>query len=285
MLYRHFETQEAIDLAYDPSKSADGAAAMARYKAMSAKSMADLKVYANRRFGQSLTETLDLFPAKNPGAPLHVFFHGGYWRSLSNKEFSFAARGLVEAGVSVAVVNYALCPSVTLGELVRQCQVSLLWLADHAADYGYDAGRITVSGHSAGGHIVGMLLATDWQGLYGRTPDLIRGATAISGLFDLAPFPYSWLQPKLQLTGRDVMTLSPVRIAPRVACPVNLVVGALESDEFHRQSQAYQAHLLEAGPNRDVLVASVADCDHFTVIDGLNDGSGQVFDAIMRLIE
>lgn len=284
MLYRQFETQEAIDLAYDPSKTADGAAAMGRYKAMSAATMADLKVYADLRFGQSRAETLDLFPAKTPGAPLHVFFHGGYWRSLSNKEFSFAARGLVEAGVSVAVVNYALCPSVTLGELVRQCQVSLLWLYDHAADYGYDPQRITVSGHSAGGHIVGMLLSTDWQGLYGRSPDMIRGATAISGLFDLAPFPYSWLQPKLQLTGRDVMTLSPVRIEPQVACPVNLVVGGLESDEFHRQSEAYQSLLLAADSQRNVAMESVASCDHFTVIDGLNDGSGQVFDAIMRHI-
>lgn len=284
MLYRHFETQEAIDLAYDPSKTADGAAAMARYNAMSAATVADLKVHADLRFGQSLAETLDLFPAKTPGAPLHVFFHGGYWRSLSNKEFAFAARGLVETGVSVAVVNYALCPSVALGELVRQCQVSLLWLADHAADYGYDPERITVSGHSAGGHIVGMLLSTDWQGLYGRSPDLIKGATAISGLFDLAPFPYSWLQPKLQLTGRDVMTLSPVRIEPRVACPVNLVVGALESDEFHRQSKAYQAHLLATDAQQGVAVESVVGCDHFTVIDGLNDGSGQVFDAIMRHI-
>ena len=72
MLYRHFETQEAIDLAYDPSKTADGAAAMARYKAMSAATMADLKVHADLRFGQSLAETLDLFPAQTPGAPLHV---------------------------------------------------------------------------------------------------------------------------------------------------------------------------------------------------------------------
>lgn len=285
MLYRQFATQEAIDLAYDPSKVADGAAAMARYKTMSAATMADFRVHADLRFGQSLAETLDLFPANSPGAPLHVFFHGGYWRSLSNKEFSFAARGLAGAGVSVALVNYALCPSVTLGELVRQCQVALLWLHDHAADYGYDAERITVSGHSAGGHIVGTLLSTDWQGLYGRSPDLIKGATAISGLFDLAPFPYSWLQPKLQLTGRDVLTLSPVSMAPRVACPVNLVVGALESDEFHRQSQAYQAHLAAADPNRLVVIEAAAGCDHFTVIDGMNDGSGPAFDAIMRHIE
>ncbi|WP_028670571.1 alpha/beta hydrolase [Saccharospirillum impatiens] len=285
MLYRQFETQEAIDLAYDPSKTADGAAAMARYQAMSAAAMADLKVHADVRFGQSLAETLDLFPATQPGAPLHVFFHGGYWRSLSNKEFSFAARGLVEAGVSVAVVNYALCPLVTLAELVRQCQVSLLWLADHATEYGYDAQRITVSGHSAGGHITGMLLATDWQGLYGRAPDLIKGATAISGLFDLGPFPYSWLQPKLQLTGRDVMALSPLNAQPQVGCPVNLMVGALESDEFHRQSRAYKAHLNAADPQREVVVEAVTDCDHFTIIDGLNDGTGQVFDAIMRNIE
>jgi arylformamidase len=285
MLYRHFETQEAIDQAYDPSKIADGAAAMARYKAMSARTMADLKCHEDLRFGQSCAETLDLFPAERADAPLHVFFHGGYWRSLSNKEFSFVARGLVEAGVSVAVVNYALCPSVTLGELVRQCQVSLLWLADHATDYGFDPDRITISGHSAGGHIVGMLLATDWPVLYGRSVDLIKGATAISGLFDLAPFPYSWLQPKLQLTGRDVMTLSPVRIESRVACPLNLVVGALESDEFHRQSLAYREHLASIDAHRSVGQESVTGTDHFTVVEGLNDGSGQVFDAIMRLIE
>jgi arylformamidase len=258
---------------------------MARYKAMSARAMADLDCHADLHFGQSRAETLDLFPAKQAGAPLHVFFHGGYWRSLSNKEFSFVARGLVEAGVSVAVVNYALCPAVTLGELVRQCQVSLLWLADHASDYGFDPERITISGHSAGGHIVGMLLATDWQVLYGRSVDLIKGATAISGLFDLAPFPYSWLQPKLQLTGLDVMTLSPVRIEPRVSCPVNLLVGARESQEFHRQSEAYRQHRQTTTPDSHVTQKSISNCDHFSVIDGLNDGSGPVFDAIMHHID
>jgi arylformamidase len=65
----------------------------------------------------------------------------------------------------------------------------------HAERFNGDPDRIFVAGHSAGGHQVGMLAITDWEGEYGLPRDIIKGGIPISGLFDLRPFRYSWLQP------------------------------------------------------------------------------------------
>ncbi|MCH8550335.1 MAG: alpha/beta hydrolase [Natronospirillum sp.] len=286
-LYRDFTTQEAIDAAYNPSIGrTDGAALMQSFTERSAATRAALKCRLDLRFGPTIDETLDYFPARGgTGAPLHVFIHGGYWRSLSSKDFSYMAKGLVKSGVNVAIINYALCPRVTLGEIVRQSRAALAWLYGSAAELGFDRSNITVSGHSAGGHLLGMLLATDWAGDYELPNDLIRGGVAISGLFDLGPFPWSWLQPKLQLAGRDVRELSPLFQPVRVNCPLLAAVGELESDEFHRQSQAWVAHLQTEFPNQSHHYLSVPARDHFSIIDDLAAGEGPLMDAVQAQIK
>lgn len=280
MLYRNFSTQEAIDQQYDPMRTADGTAVIQAYRNDSDAARASLDVVQDLAYGPTIAETLDLFPAETPDAPLHVFFHGGYWRALSSKEFAFVARQLVPEGVSVAVVNYALCPQVTIGEIVRQCRAAIAWLYRHGGHYGYDPERITISGHSAGGHIVGMMLATDWPGQYGLPRTLIKGASAISGLFDLAPFPYSWLQPKLQLSWAEVALYSPVRHSPEVECPVVLAVGELETPEFHRQLADYSDWLSRCHPGRPIEVVTIPEANHFTALDGFKLGRGSLFEAI-----
>lgn len=284
MLYRDFASQEEIDQEYDPARSVDGAAAIGRYRVASEEARAQLVHLSGLAYGPTLAEHLDLFPAQTAKPPLHVFFHGGYWRALSSRDFSFIARGLAPAGVTTAVVNYALCPQVRLSEIVRQCRAALAWLYRNAGRYGYDPSHITLSGHSAGGQILGMLLATDWVGEYGLPRDLVSGAAAISGLFDLAPFPYSWLQPKLQLDWREVATMSPLGQVPTVRCPVSLLVGARETREFHRQSEDYGAWLEHCHPGRKVERQAVAEADHFSVIEGLNAGAGPVYEAIVGQI-
>ena len=78
-----------------------------------------------------------MFPA-GPGAPIHVFMHGGYWRRFSARDHEFVARPLVAAGIATVMVNYALCPSVTLDEIVRQTRASIAWAFSHAAEFGAD---------------------------------------------------------------------------------------------------------------------------------------------------
>lgn len=284
MLYRELDSQEAIDAQYNPMLTVDGPAAIRQYQAHSQATRERLP-HRRHRYGATLVEHLDVFPAGDPDAPIHVFFHGGYWRALSSDDFSFVAESLVPGGVTTVVVNYALCPTVTLGEIVRQCRAALTWVHRTAADGNGDPNRISISGHSAGGQIVGMLQATDWETHYGLPADLIRAATAISGLFDLRPFPYSWLQPRLQLTGRDLQDYSPQFQTPRSTCPIHLWVGALESDEFHRQTTAFADHLRAVHPHRSVSAGTVADSHHFSVLDGFRTGKGALFESILRGID
>ena len=100
-------------------------------------------------YGAGPNETLDVFRAPDGGAPVLLFIHGGYWRALDKKDCSFLAPAWVDAGVSLAVVNYDLCPRVTMDEIVRQMLRASRWLWLHAEEYGMDQDRLYVSGHSA----------------------------------------------------------------------------------------------------------------------------------------
>ena len=283
MLYRDLATQEAIDRAYDPMRGRDAAALVADWQARSDLTRARQRVSREVPYGPTLAECLDLYHAAgNVGeagepVPCHLFFHGGYWRALSHQEFGFVVDGLVASGITVAVVNYALCPAVAFGELVRQARAALAWVYHHAGSLGVDPQRLSVSGHSAGGHLCAMLLATAWAGDYGLPRDLIQGALCVSGLYDLEPFPWSWLQPKLQLTGRDVIDYSPVRQPCRVPAGVQLVAGGEESSEFARQMQAYAEHL--RGQGIDVESAVLEGDDHFSLLEHYRPG-GRFVDRI-----
>jgi len=274
MRYRDPASQEAIDRAYDPMRGRDSAALLADWRARSHVSRERHRVALDVPYGPTRAECLDLFPAEGlaPGepAPCHLFFHGGYWRALSHREFSFVVDGLVAAGVTVAVVNYALCPAVAFGEVVRQARAALAWVYRDAATWGIDPHQLSVSGHSAGGHLCAMLLATDWAGDYGLPDDLLRGVLSISGLYDLAPFPWSWLQPKLQLSGRDVIDYSPILQPCRVPARVQLVVGGEESSEFARQTQDYADHL--SGQGIGVASAVLEGDDHFSLLEHYRPG-------------
>lgn len=274
MLYQHFTTQEEIDRAYDPMLDRDPAALVKEWRERSEASRerhrASLKVSLDVPYGPSLAERMDVFHADAPHAPVHVFFHGGYWRALSHREFSFIVDDLVKAGITVAVVNYALCPQVRFSELVRQSQAAVAYVYTHAAELGVDPEQLSISGHSAGGHLCAMLMSTDWESSFGLPNQLIRGALCVSGLYDLRPFPWSWLQPKLQLSGRDVQEFSPLWLPCRVSAPIKLVAGGLESEEFERQMSSYAEHLSQQG--QTVTQQLLPDVDHFSILEHyLND--------------
>lgn len=269
MLYRDFATQEAIDSAYDPMRGRDPAALLGDWRGRSDSVRQRLDVSLDVAYGPTLAECLDFYPASSPtpgeSPPLHLFFHGGYWRSLGHREFGFVAEGLVQAGISVAVVNYALCPTVAFGEIVRQARAAVAWAWRNGDALGFDPERLSVSGHSAGGHLAAMLLATDWQAEYGLPADLIKGALCLSGLYDLRPFPWSWLQPKLRLTGRDIDDYSPLFLPCRVPAVVQLVAGSEESSEFERHMCDYAGHLEAQG--KTVAAGLSPGDDHFSILD------------------
>ncbi len=281
-LYREFTTQEEIDAQYNVEVHVpDMRPYVEWFIGDSAKARAELTCRLDQRFGPTLEETVDVFPAARPGAPVLVFIHGGYWRRLTSKEFSLVARGPLAHGFAVVVSNYSLCPKVTLDEITRQSRAAIAWIAREATTFNGDPDRIIVCGHSAGGQQVGMLAATDWPGEYGLPADLIKAGVPISALFDLRPFPYSWLQPKLQLTREIVERQSPLFHIPTRGPRLLATLGGEETSEFHRQTGDYLEAWRAAGLEGELL--DQPGCNHFTAIAGLQDPGSALCRAIAAL--
>jgi arylformamidase len=235
------------------------------------------------QFGPTLDEYVDIFAAEDAGAPILIFFHGGYWHTFSSKEFSFVAVGPVAAGVTTLVPNYALCPRVTIDEIVRQSRAVVAWAYRNAESFGGDLSRIHVAGHSAGGHLVAMLMATDWETDYGLPPDIIKGASTISGLFDLAPLPYTYLQPKLQLTWGEVLRNSPIlHIPDKCAPPLLVTYGQDETAELQRQSEDYLS--LWRAKGLDAVRLPQSGKNHFSAIDGFLEEDSPLCAALLTLM-
>lgn len=269
-LYRNYVSQAQIDAQYNPSIGlADASAPSRHYAAQAQHARQRLHCVADVPYGPTVHETLDIFPANAPGAPVVVFFHGGYWRAFSSKDFSGVALGLHALGITTVVVNYALCPQVAIDEITRQARAAVAWTLRHIATYGGDPQRVGVCGHSAGAHLGAMCLFTAWDTDYGLPPNPLKAALLLSGLYDLAPLRYSYLQPIIQLDEGIIQRQSPVLQVRGCPTPTWLAWGGAESAEFARQSQAL--HVAAHGLGNPVECASVEGADHFTVLHGLED--------------
>jgi arylformamidase len=216
-------------------------------------------------YGSTPRQIIDLFLAeRHENAPLAIFIHGGWWRSLEPSLFSQMARGPNERGISVAVVGYDLCPVVTIGDIVEQMRrmCAFLW---HR--FGR---RMTIYGHSAGGHLAAALLATDWRTLYPKAPaDLVPAAYSISGVFDLTPLLATSVNADLRLDPAQARKLSPLFWPVAAGRIFDAVVGGLESGEFKRQSRTIAETWQQTGAQ--TRYEEVAGTNHFTVIDPLSD--------------
>lgn len=226
------------------------------------------------RYGDGPNETLDVFPTTAPNAPVLVFIHGGYWRSLDKADHSFVAPSFTADGALVIVPNHALAPAVTLEDITLQLARAVEWAWRHAAEHGGDPSRIVVAGHSAGGHLAAMMLSCRWKQLADDLPaQLVQGALSLSGLYDLEPLRHTpFLQADLRLTPASVRRLSPA-FFPRPKGKLVTLVGALESEEFQRQNQLIRDVW---GPTAVPVCATVEGADHFSILKHLADPASHV---------
>ena len=255
----------------------------AHWSAESAKARNTMTCYLDRRYGEMPGETMDIFPARMTGdGTCMMFIHGGYWRSLDKSDHSFLAPPWVGAGVSVAVVNYDLCPAVTIEDIVRQMLRASRWLYLHCEDYGMDQDRLYVAGHSAGGHLAAMMMAAHWS-VYDRElpKDLFKGGLAVSGLYDLRPLvEVDFLKDDLRLDEAAAAKVSPALMPPATRMPIATCVGQQESSEFHRQAQ-----LLKDRWRSTVTEVPMPGANHFTVLDALADRGSPLFAGARRMMK
>ncbi len=214
-------------------------------------------------YGPSERQFIDLFkPEKDAGA-VALFIHGGYWRALHPSAFSHVARGLNAHGVTVGVAGYDLCPKVTVADIIGQMRAATLYLWKRFGKC------VFVYGHSAGGHLAGAMLATDWTKFGPGAPaDLVPAAYSVSGVFDLTPLLHASMNADLRLDEKQAHAVSPVFWPVPAGRVFDSLVGGIESSEFIRQAKiivdAWQA-------KAQTRFEIIAGANHFTAIDPLSD--------------
>jgi arylformamidase len=263
---------------YNPQNAVpDFRSCQAAREAPNAAAQARLRCMRDQVYGPDPLHKVDIYPASRAGAPVHLFFHGGYWRAQDKRNFAFVAAPLVDAGLCAVIVNYALCPKATLDDVVESARAALAWTAGAIATHGGDPARITLSGHSAGAHLGAALLATDWLSR-GLPADLVKGAVLISGIYDPAPARHTSVNAELHLTDDVIARHDYERIAPRILCPTWIVAGGTEPWHWIDQSFRYAHHLRRHGGDPAVIVSP--GFHHFDILDQYRDPRSDISRAV-----
>ena len=233
------------------------------------------------RYGEGPLQTLDVFPAADPNAPIHLYFHGGYWRAYDKANYRYIPGMLVPAGATTVLANYDLCPSVTLDELVAQAIAAVAWVYRNGRDLGGDPERLLISGSSAGGHLVAMILAHDYA-KDGLPCDVVKGALSITGVHRLEPVlripPNDDIRLDAAMAARNTTLDKP----PVMRCPVHVAVGGDEPDEWIRMSVDYDTMLREEGIDGELMI--LAGTHHYSVTQTLADRESRMSRALLAMM-
>lgn len=252
-----------------PAHIAGWARDAAEYRA-SAKAELDIP------YGESERQKFDFFPAGDGTGPVALFIHGGYWQALDRSFFSHMAKGPNARGIPVAIASYDLCPAVTMTRIAEEIRAAALAL------WRKTGRKVIAYGHSAGGHLTALLLATDWKALDAGAPDdLVQAGLAISGLFDLPPLLGTSVNTALKMERAEADALSPALLDPNAGTRLIALVGGAESQEYLRQSRLITD--LWGTKGCTTHYAEIANANHFTVIAGLAEPASALTDALVEL--
>lgn len=256
---------EELEFQYNPSQHVSNVLdILASYESLSQQQYQNAKnATLDIAYGDLASHTYDFFaPITHNTGFLYVFIHGGYWQLLSKKESAWMACTLQQQGCSVAVVDYTLCPHTTVAGIVAECQRVIVHLVNNAKKLGFDAHKIIICGHSAGGHLAIMMGLTNWKNFTISNP--IHGIIAISGVFDVTPLVKTSNNDALKLSENQAKQLSPMYKDAVPTCPILVAWGQYDTAEFIRQSKDYAEKLTRTGAN--VTTLQVPNKNHFDVV-------------------
>jgi len=247
------------------------AALLADYEARSRAAVAG-DCALDLRYGPHARQTFDFFPARGSPRGTLAYFHAGYWQSRDKSGFRFIAPAYAQAGIHVALVNYPLCPEVSVAALVEAARTCVPAIRAQA---GGD-GPLVLAGHSAGAHIAVELALAQQDS---ATP--IAGVAALSGIYDLAALVATTLNDKLQLDAASARACSPLHRVRAGAAPALVVVGGAETPAFIAQGTDFHEAWSAAG-NRCALHIEPG-ADHFSLLQSFASPGSRLFGEVLGL--
>ncbi len=255
---------------YFPSLSvANAGDIFASWKQRAQATRAKFKFRADLQYGPHVRETLDFYPAGQALGCI-VFIHGGYWVEFSKIETSWVADGFIDQHLSVALVNYPLCPEVSISAIRGSCARAFAYLYKNVLSASERA-NLVVAGHSAGGHLAAAHLVEDWT-KFGLPQNPLAGVMPISGVFDVAPLAQTSLNEDLKITRASAEAVDLLIDHPRNEAKLVVALGQRESSEFHRQSAALAKTWSALAPE----LVDVSGANHFTILESLASPEGEL---------
>ena len=283
LVWRDYD-QEGLDRAYDQTVWAPSMADI--HKRQAANSEA-----ARRRLGEpqrlaygpSPVESLDVFKARQPNAPVMLFIHGGAWLRGEARNFAYPAEMLVEAGVTYVVADFAPVNTFDgdLTAMASQVRRAIAFTCKNAAQFGGDGSRFYLAGHSSGAHLAAVALTSDWTE-FGFAPDFIKGALLMSGMYDLKPVRLSKRSDYVRFTDAMEDAMSPQRHLDRLRAPLTVTVGSQDSPEFIRQARDFVAAVQAVGKPAKLVEAPAYN--HFDLSESLGNPYGPNGRAALELM-
>jgi arylformamidase len=151
---------------------------------------------------------------------------------------------------------------VRIGEIVSDIAAGINRVA------GEVAGPITLSGHSAGGHLVTRQMCGT-SALQESVAQRVGHVVSVSGLHDLRPLMRTGMNRVLRIDDGEAAIESPALLQPRQGFALTCYVGGAERNEFLRQNSLLENIWTGFGIATQAIVAP--DRHHFNVVDGMAD--------------
>ena len=88
-------------------------------------------------YGDSPGQRLDIYPGRHGIGPVMIFIHGGYWRStdVTRSMYSHLAAPFIDAGATVVMPDYDLCPEVRVSDICAQIRNMAEWVYRNIHEY------------------------------------------------------------------------------------------------------------------------------------------------------
>ncbi len=254
---------------------------LGQWELLSRQTEKELPVIKNIQYGSDPLETLDIYPSLSPASKILVFIHGGYWYKMDKSDFQFVAKGFHTRGVTTVIINYPLAPTVSLDQISNSCRLALHWIGNNLKNFNGDPKNIFIAGHSAGGHLAAMLMTLKENALRSG-PGIVKGVCAISGLYNLIPIQLSDINQNLDMDMESALRNSPVRLLPAIKCPIKIVVGSDETNEFLDQSKELYEKWEKKIPSELIFIPGT---NHYSILETMIDPSSLLHHTIGRLMK
>ena len=247
------------------------------------------KVIHNVRYADHDRGALDVYEPRHaaPGAPMVVFVYGGSWQSGDKSIYRFVGKVLASRGVVTVIPDYRVYPAVKYPDFLRDNAEAVVFAKTHASDWGADANRLFLAGHSAGAYNVAMLaLDRRWLGAAGLDPRRdIAGVIGLAGPYDFLPLKDDTL--KIIFGPEDARPdTQPIKHVDGVAPPMLLFAGSndktVDPGNTTRLAAAIQAR------GGAVTASIVPGKSHISLLTSLlrsSRGHGGTLDAVSGFID